>query len=98
MSNLRSTSDAVIFSHNSFINLMQNISISNINTAGIILDLSNITEISLFSLMNMDKGMIIQSNSAILNLFNSSFVKLGSSNILYGGAIDIIDSILNITN
>ena len=71
---------------------------SNINTAGFILDQSNATTISMLSLLNISKGLIVRSYSAISNLLNSTFAQLGSSNILYGGAIDVTDSILNITN
>ena len=98
ISSISSTSDVIIYSLISSINLIQNVSLSNMNTTGLILDQSNTTTISVLNLLSMDKGVIVRSNSAILNLSNSTFVQLGSSNILYGGAIDVIGSILNITN
>ena len=98
ISNLNSTSDAVIYFLSSSINSVQNVSLSNINTAGLILDQSKATTILMLNLLNMDRGIIIRTNSAILNLSNSTFAQLGSSNIFYGGAIDVTDSSLNITN
>ena len=98
ISSLSSTSIAVIHSLKSSFNLIQNVSLSDIDTTGIILDNSNVTLISMLSLSNMNKGMVIEKNSIISSLNNSSFIRLGSSNILYGGALDVIDSILRIDN
>ena len=98
ISSINSTSESIIYSLTSSINLLQNLSMSNINTAGLILDQSNATNILMLSLLSMDKGIIIKSNSIIFNMYNSTFAQLGSSNLLYGGAIDVTDSIINITN
>ena len=98
ISSLSSTSDAVINLLYSSVKLIQNVSMSNINTAGFILDQSNATTISMLSLLNISKGLIVRSYSAISNLLNSTFAQLGSSSTLYGGAIDVTDSILNIIN
>ena len=99
-SNIRSLESSVsstIYSSRSSIDLIQNISLSNLNTVGFEILGSNITQISQLFISDTAKGMILK-DSNILNISNSEFISWGSQNVLFGGAIDIIDSSVTIQN
>ena len=88
---LNLTSASVIYLALSSFNLIQNVSISNIKTTGIELISSNVTQISGLVLTNLNKGLKV--TSSIVNLIVDSEISYwGNSSIVYGGAIDLIDS------
>ena len=59
---------------------------------------TNVTEISTLTMDNVAHGIVVQSKSTISSLHDSSFVKLGSFNVSNGGALDIIDSSVNLSS
>ena len=59
---------------------------------------TNVTEISTLVMNSVAHGVVVQSNSIISSFHDSLFAKVGSVNVLNGGALDIIDSEVNLSN
>ena len=97
-SNITSTYLYAIYISDSSVKLISNVSMTNISKAGMLISNSNVTEISTLMMNNVAHGVVVQSKSTISSLHDSSFVKLGSLNISNGGALDIIDSSVNLLN
>ena len=83
--------DSMIYASSTSFDLLQNLTLSEFNTTGYQLISSNVTKMLMCSFARINKGMIIQ-NSNINLISNSTFSSWGLSNVLNGGAIDIIDS------
>ena len=88
---LNLTSASAIYLTLSSFDLIQNVSISDIKTTGLELISSNVTQISGLVLTNLNKGLKITSSIANL-IVDSEISYWGNSSIVYGGAIDLIDS------
>ena len=97
-SNITSTYLYIIYISDSSANLISNVSMTNISKAGMLISNSNVTEISTLMMNNVAHGIVVQSKSTIGSLHDSSFVKLGSFNVSNGGALDIIDSSVSLSN
>ena len=88
---------SVIYSSTSSFDIIQNVVISNIKSIGFEFYFSNVTQIIDLSLINLSKGISI-TNSKINSITNSMFSGCGDSSIIYGGAIDFVESSSNISN
>ena len=97
-SNITSTYLYIIYISDSSANLISNVSMTNISKAGMLISNSNVTEMSMMTMKNVAQGIVVQSNWVIGNLHSSSFVKVGLFNVSNGGALDIIDSSVNLSN
>ena len=88
---------SIIYSSTSSFDIIQNVVISNIKSVGFEFYFSNVTQIIDLSFINLSKGMTI-TNSQINSISNSMFSGCGDSSIIYGGAIDIVESSSTIYN
>lgn len=59
---------------------------------------TNITEVSFLEVKDTARGLIIKDKSTIISFSNSSFTKIGSANVPYGAALDVIDSEVSLYN
>ena len=92
-----SSASSALYYSRSTIDFIQNLTISNLNTVGIELLYSNITQISRLFIYDSAKGMALKySNITIIN--NSEFSRCGSQKLLFGGVIDLLDCSITIEN
>ena len=96
--NLTSSISYAVFISDSSANLIRNLSMANISKSGMLISNTNVTEISTLVMNSVAHGVVVQSNSIISSLHDSLFAKVGSVNVLNGGALDIIDSEVNLSN
>ena len=98
ITNISSAYLYAIYISDSSANLISNVSMTNISKTGMLILNTNVTEISTLTMDNVAHGIAVQSKSTISSLHDSSFVKLGSFNVSNGGALDIIDSSVNLSS
>ena len=96
--NLTSAISYAVFISDSSANLIRNMSMTNISKSGMLISNTKVMEISTLVMNNVAHGAVVQSKSIISSLHDSSFAKTGSVNILNGGALDIIDSAVKLSN
>ena len=94
---INSASSSVIYSSNSQFDQIRNVTLLDLNTTGIDFSKSNVTQISRLLISRSPKGMKLK-NTVISTFSSSQFVSWGSSNIVYGGAVDAIDSSIYLYN
>ena len=97
VTNITSARSYAFYFYDSSVDLIKNMSLSNISKIGMFVSSTNITEVSSLTMKNVAQGITSQRKSFISNLHDSLFAQVGSANVSNGGAIDIIDSSASIS-
>ena len=98
VTNITSIQSYILYFSDSSVDLISNTSITNTKKTGMLVSNTNITEVSTLTLKDVAHGVVVQSKSTISSLHNSSLTKVGSLDVSNGGALDIIDSAVSLSN